>query len=196
MIIELNDELQQEESLLALMKQAGELCLKNEGLDFSDETTEVSLSFVSPEEIREINREYRDKDAVTDVLSFPQYNDQDEIREEVYACLGDVIICPERAREQAEEYGHSYTREMVYLMVHSMLHLLGYAFVVGGTILDKSCDYFLKLFNFVIDGRHADSNQSVDESGDDDKGCDNCQNAVVKMQFVLKKLYDGKQQVC
>ena len=126
MIIELNDELQQEESLLALMKQAGELCLKNEGLEYSDETTEVSLSFVSPEEIREINREYRDKDAVTDVLSFPQYNDQDEIREEVYACLGDVIICPERAREQAEEYGHSYTREMVYLMVHSMLHLLGY----------------------------------------------------------------------
>ncbi len=126
MIIELNDELQQEESLIALMKQAGELCLKNEGLDFSDETTEVSLSFVSPEEIREINRDYRDKDAVTDVLSFPQYNDQEEIKREPYACLGDVIICPERAREQAEEYGHSYTREMVYLMVHSMLHLLGY----------------------------------------------------------------------
>ena len=126
MIIELNDELQQEESLIALMKQAGECCLKNEGLDFSDETTEVSLSFVSPEEIREINRDYRDKDAVTDVLSFPQYNDQEEIKREPYACLGDVIICPERAREQAEEYGHSYTREMVYLMVHSMLHLLGY----------------------------------------------------------------------
>ena len=126
MIIELNDELQQEESLLSLMKQAGELCLKNEGLEFGDETTEVSLSFVSPEEIREINREYREKDAVTDVLSFPQYNDQEEIREEAYACLGDVIICPERAREQSEEYGHSYTREMVYLMVHSMLHLLGY----------------------------------------------------------------------
>ena len=126
MIIELNDELQQEESLIALMKQAGELCLKNEGLDFSDDTTEVSLSFVSPEEIREINRDYREKDAVTDVLSFPQYNDQEEIKREPYACLGDVIICPERAREQAEEYGHSYTREMVYLMVHSMLHLLGY----------------------------------------------------------------------
>ena len=126
MIIELNDELQQEESLIALMKQAGELCLKNEGLDFSDDTTEVSLSFVSPEEIREINRDYRDKDAVTDVLSFPQYNDQEEIKREPYACLGDVIICPKRAREQAEEYGHSYTREMVYLMVHSMLHLLGY----------------------------------------------------------------------
>lgn len=126
MIIELNDELQQEESLIALMKQAGELCLKNEGLDFRDDTTEVSLSFVSPEEIREINRDYREKDAVTDVLSFPQYNDQEEIKQEPYVCLGDVIICPERAREQAEEYGHSYTREMVYLMVHSMLHLLGY----------------------------------------------------------------------
>lgn len=126
MIIELNDELQQEEQLLAYMKQAGELCLKNEGLDFDDESTEVSLSFVTPEEIRQINRDYREKDAVTDVLSFPQYNSREEILQEPYVCLGDVIICPERAREQAEEYGHSYTREMVYLMVHSMLHLLGY----------------------------------------------------------------------
>ena len=126
MILEINDELQQAEEPLAYMKQAGELCLKNEGLDFLDETTEVSLSFVSPEEIRQINRDYREKDAVTDVLSFPQYNDQEEIRRESYACLGDVIICPERAKEQAEEYGHSYIREMVYLMVHSMLHLLGY----------------------------------------------------------------------
>ncbi|MBQ3390473.1 MAG: rRNA maturation RNase YbeY [Firmicutes bacterium] len=126
MIIELNDELQQEEQLLAYMKQAGELCLKNEGLDFDDESTEVSLSFVTPEEIRQINRDYREKDAVTDVLSFPQYNSREEILQEPYVCLGDVIICPGRAREQAEEYGHSYTREMVYLMVHSMLHLLGY----------------------------------------------------------------------
>ena len=126
MIIELNDELQQEEQLLAYMKQAGELCLKNEGLDFDDESMEVSLSFVTPEEIRQINRDYREKDAVTDVLSFPQYNSREEILQEPYVCLGDVIICPGRAREQAEEYGHSYTREMVYLMVHSMLHLLGY----------------------------------------------------------------------
>ena len=126
MIIELNDELQQEEQLLAYMKQAGELCLKNEGLDFDDESTEVSLSFVTPEEIRQINRDYREKDAITDVLSFPQYNSREEILQEPYVCLGDVIICPGRAREQAEEYGHSSTREMVYLMVHSMLHLLGY----------------------------------------------------------------------
>lgn len=126
MMIILNDENQQEEALIDVMKQAGELCLAREGLPSGDETAEVSLSFVSKEEIQKINLLYREKDAVTDVLSFPQYESQQEMLEEEYLCLGDVMICPERAREQAEEYGHSYQREMVYLMVHSMLHLLCY----------------------------------------------------------------------
>lgn len=126
MIIELNDENVQAESLIELMKKAAEICAEAEGIDAGDESCEVSLSFVSPEEIREINRDYRKKDAVTDVLSFPQYNSREEMDWEDYVCLGDVIICPERAREQAEDFGHSFEREMVYLMVHSVLHLLGY----------------------------------------------------------------------
>ena len=103
MLLELNDENIQEASLIELMKKAGELCLEHE-----------------------INHQYRDKDAVTDVLSFPQYESQEEMFAEEYLCMGDVMICPEKAAEQAEEYGHSYEREMVYLMVHSMFHLLGY----------------------------------------------------------------------
>ncbi len=126
MIMELNENNVQKPELLALMKKAGEACLFVEDLPIADERVEVSVSFVDKDEIKELNSTYRDKDSVTDVLSFPQYESQDEMREEEYLCLGDVIICPQRALEQAEEYGHSYTREMVYLMVHSMFHLLGY----------------------------------------------------------------------
>ena len=126
MIMELNENNVQKPELLALMKKAGEACLFVEDLPIADERVEVSVSFVDKDEIKELNSTYRDKDSVTDVLSFPQYESQYEMREEEYLCLGDVIICPQRALEQAEEYGHSYTREMVYLMVHSMFHLLGY----------------------------------------------------------------------
>ena len=106
------------------MKEAAELCTKAEGLD--PDRCEVSFSFVGEDEIRELNAAYRRKDAVTDVLSFPQYDDLTELDNEEEICLGDVVICSEVARRQAEEYGHSYERELVYLFVHSILHLLGY----------------------------------------------------------------------
>ena len=69
---------------------------------------------------------YRGIDNDTDVLSFPQFEDMSMLPEEGEICLGDVVICPEKACLQAEEYGHSQMREMVYLFVHSILHLLGY----------------------------------------------------------------------
>ena len=87
---------------------------------------ELSLTIVKPEEIRELNKEYRGVDKVTDVLSFPQFEDMGQIPEEGEICLGDVVICDEKVRQQAEEYGHSYDRELVYLFVHSLLHLAGY----------------------------------------------------------------------
>ena len=86
----------------------------------------MSFSFADEEEIRRLNAAYRDKDAVTDVLSFPQYDDLRELDNEEEICLGDVVICGRVARRQAEEYGHSYERELLYLFVHSILHLLGY----------------------------------------------------------------------
>lgn len=106
------------------MTEAAELCAKAEGLDPG--LCEVSFSFVSEDEIRRLNAAYRQKDAVTDVLSFPQYDDLDELDNEEAICLGDVVICRSVARRQAEEYGHSYERELIYLFVHSILHLLGY----------------------------------------------------------------------
>ncbi|MBQ9899161.1 MAG: rRNA maturation RNase YbeY [Ruminococcus sp.] len=90
---------------------------------------EVSVSFVSNNEIKNLNKIYRNKDSVTDVLSFP-LTDSDgtyEINQETGAVLlGDVVISLETAVKQAQNYGHSLEREIGFLTVHSMLHLLGY----------------------------------------------------------------------
>lgn len=94
------------------------------------EGTEVSITFVDNERIQEINREYRDKDQPTDVISFAlEEMGEGEIAiigEEIPKVLGDIIISIPRAREQAEEYGHSFARELGFLAVHGFLHLLGY----------------------------------------------------------------------
>lgn len=89
---------------------------------------EVSVSFVSNEEIRRLNKLYRNKDAVTDVLSFPLGEDgvYDINKETGSALLGDVVISLETAMRQANNFGHSLEREVGFLTVHSMLHLLGY----------------------------------------------------------------------
>lgn len=84
---------------------------------------EISISFVDNEEIRALNREYRSIDKVTDVLSFPMDQDFDIPG---IVLLGDIIISLERAKEQAKEFSHSFEREIFYLLVHSLYHLLGY----------------------------------------------------------------------
>lgn len=90
--------------------------------DNLSENFEISISFVEEEEIKELNADYRGIDSVTDVLSFPLI--EDPMREE--GLLGDIVICHKRAIEQSIEYGHSSKREIIYLVVHSMFHLLGY----------------------------------------------------------------------
>ena len=85
--------------------------------------SEVSISFVGNEEIRELNKEYRGIDRETDVLSFPI---DDDFIIDGPILLGDVIISAEKALEQANDFGHSLNREMAYLTAHSMFHLLGY----------------------------------------------------------------------
>ena len=90
---------------------------------------EVSVSFVSNNEIRKLNKTYRNKDSVTDVLSFPLTSEDGtvELNPETGAVqLGDVVISLETAVKQAQNYGHSLEREVGFLTVHSMLHLLGY----------------------------------------------------------------------
>ena len=90
---------------------------------------EVSVTFTDNAGIREINKEYRDIDRETDVLSFPMTDEGEEFTvnpETDCYMLGDIVISLEKALAQAEEYGHSFRREVAFLTVHSMLHLLGY----------------------------------------------------------------------
>ena len=95
------------------------------GID--SENTSISVSFVDMDEIHVLNREYRGVDRATDVLSFPMFEPGEiELLEDGETELGDVVICREKAREQAEEFGHSYERELIYLFTHSIFHLLGY----------------------------------------------------------------------
>ena len=113
-----------EELLLSKMEEGAVICVEEEGIP--SDRAEVSLSLVSEEEIQELNRMYRNVDRVTDVLSFPQYDDLNQLPEEGELLLGDVVICKEQALRQAQEFGHSEQREMVYLFIHSICHLLGY----------------------------------------------------------------------
>lgn len=87
------------------------------------ENLEVSLSLVTSEEIRDLNKQYRGKDRATDVLSFPA---GEEFLPEGEILLGDIVISTEAVMEQAREYGHSVEREIAYLFLHGLLHLLGY----------------------------------------------------------------------
>ena len=108
-----------------IIKTAVKGALKHENFGYD---TEVSVVFTDNEKIRELNREHRNKDSATDVLSFPMYDfiNGEEILDGETAELGDIVISLERAGEQAEEFGHSFKREVAFLTVHSVLHLLGY----------------------------------------------------------------------
>ncbi|GAB4268679.1 rRNA maturation RNase YbeY [Thermincola ferriacetica] len=89
---------------------------------------EVGIVLVDDDYIHQLNKQYRGVDSPTDVLSFALIEDGEEefFEEEKDLLLGDVFISVERAQNQAEEYGHSFTREMAYLTAHGMFHLLGY----------------------------------------------------------------------
>lgn len=108
-----------------------------DGFVETDVTLAVELVFVDGEEIRRLNRETRDTDKVTDVLSYPALDDIKgqplkgaehpyEMDEEGNLLIGSIVVCCDKAKEQAEEYGHSYRRELHYLIVHGIMHCLGY----------------------------------------------------------------------
>lgn len=114
-IVEIDDE------LIKILEKAVEESLNYEGWETD---YEVSLSLVDNKEIKELNNAYRGKDCPTDVLSFPMIDEAMPVIEE--KVLGDIVISVEKAIEQAEDYGHSFYREMTFLTVHSMFHLMGY----------------------------------------------------------------------
>ena len=114
-----------------LVRRACKATLKFENFPYP---AEVSVLFVDDDAIHRLNKEYRDVDRSTDVLSFPLNESGNyEISPETgCVALGDIVISIEHAQAQADEFEHSFEREMAYLTVHSMLHLLGYDHEAGG----------------------------------------------------------------
>lgn len=132
----------------------------------------VSITFINEEEIKELNKEYRNIDKITDVLSFPiqspsevkalkrcinnERKKQLEKKSTMYSeiLLGDIFICLPRIREQAKEYEHSVERELMYMIVHGMYHLLGYDHIEDADkkIMRKREEYTLNKFKFGLDG--------------------------------------------
>lgn len=110
-----------------LIRRAVEATLKYEN---ASPSAEISVTLTDNEGIRKLNKEFRSKDAPTDVLSFP-LNDYESHSLLPLDSLGDIVISLERACEQAQSFGHSLEREIAFLTVHSMLHLLGYDHVNG-----------------------------------------------------------------
>ena len=104
-----------------------EKCFIEENLQ--DKKLYVNMIFTTPEEIRKINKQFRKIDKVTDVLSFPMF-EKEEISKikpnGIQDILGDIVICIQKVQEQAIEYGHSFKRELAYMVVHSFYHLMGY----------------------------------------------------------------------
>lgn len=121
------DNLKEEE----LIRKVIECVLKEEGIK---KNLDVYVTLTNNETIRKVNAEQRNIDRATDVLSFPIF-DRSEIpdlkkEDKTEDILGDIIVSIEKVKEQAEEYGHSFERELAYLVTHGMLHLLGYDHII------------------------------------------------------------------
>ena len=137
MQIVFNDELDRlTPEMWELMQQAAEEAFRTEFAGEIDAGSienepEIGVTIVDDNTILELNREYREKDSVTDVLSFPQFEGHDDLladlrNDEASTLFGDVVICYEQAERQADEYDTGITREILYLFVHSVMHLFGY----------------------------------------------------------------------
>ena len=112
------------------VKRVFDECFEEEKIE--DSKLYITITFTNPENIQKINKEYRNIDKATDVLSFPMFEkkelenkiqEKDFLHEDI---LGDIVISIEKVKEQAKEYGHSFERELSYMLVHGFYHLMGY----------------------------------------------------------------------
>lgn len=119
-------QIEENEKYNDLIEKVVEECFKTEKMENSK--LYISVTLTNPENIRRLNKEYRDVDKATDVLSFPMFekNEIEDIKEIEYEeVLGDIVISIEKVEEQAKEYGHSFERELSYMVVHGFYHLMG-----------------------------------------------------------------------
>ena len=109
-----------------LIEKVIDECFKTE--DMEDSNLYISVTLTNPENIKKLNKEYRNIDKETDVLSFPMFekNEIESVKNIEYEeVLGDIVVSIERVKEQAIEYGHSFERELAYMIVHGFYHLMG-----------------------------------------------------------------------
>ena len=123
-------DLQEDKLYEEIAKKVIEKCFETEGL--SNTQLIITITLTTPENIKEINKKYRNIDKETDVLSFPMF-EREELQEKIKNnqfthedVLGDIVISIEQVKKQAQEYGHSFEREFAYMLVHGFYHLMGY----------------------------------------------------------------------
>lgn len=127
-------ELEEKDEYEKTIKKVLEKCYEQEGL--SQSKLIITVTLTTPKEIRKLNNEYRKIDKETDVLSFPMFEKQELeniIKDKNFQhedVLGDIIISIQRVEEQAKEYGHSFERELSYMLVHGFYHLMGYDHII------------------------------------------------------------------
>ena len=119
-------DIEEEKKYIDILNTVLKECFIQEKLE--EKKLYVNIVLTNPENIRKINREYRNIDKETDVLSFPMFEKEElekrkDLNEDI---LGDIVISIERVNEQAKEYGHSFEREFAYMAVHGFYHLMGY----------------------------------------------------------------------
>lgn len=123
-------EIEEKEEYEKIIQRVLEQCFKEENIENSK--LYITITLTNPETIKQINTEYRNIERATDVLSFPMF-EKDELDEKIKNknfeypdVLGDIVISIEKVEEQAKEYGHSFERELSYMVVHGFYHLMGY----------------------------------------------------------------------
>ncbi len=146
----------------ALIESIVDKCFQVEKMEYTNLYLNVILA--TPEYIRKANKEYRNIDKATDVLSFPMFEkeevdslikrtNKDKKKEEIRDVLGDIIISIEKVKEQAEEYGHSFERELAYMVVHGFYHVMGYDHIEEEDKIEmrKKEEYVLNILNITRD---------------------------------------------
>lgn len=123
-------DIEKKEEYEEIVKTVLDECFKEEGLE--NAKLYITITLTNPENIRKINKKYRNIDYATDVLSFPMFT-QEELKQKMIKkdytyedMLGDIVISIKKVEEQAQEYGHSFRRELSYMIVHGFYHLMGY----------------------------------------------------------------------
>ncbi len=132
-IVQINyDGLEENPEYQKTIEQVVQACFSEEKLN--SENLYVNIILTTPTNIKAINRQYRKLDKETDVLSFPMFEKGEmfKIHTGIKEALGDIIISIERVQEQAADYGHTFTRELSYMVVHGFYHLMGYDHIEEG----------------------------------------------------------------